>query len=148
MPRDHSDLTLHYPFGVLYKEPLGYIEGGGIEEQRNYSSLLPQFTCTWVCIPLSLWSTLCSSQAYLCFVRLLSIDGGLRWWSPRWRTRFLWFIDVLTEVVTIVISDFINRNIFSYLIMCNWIWILNPWICLIVYTLMNIYARVVLTHYI
>ena len=26
MPRDHSYLTLHYPFGVLYKEPLGYIE--------------------------------------------------------------------------------------------------------------------------
>ena len=25
MPRYHSDLTLHYPFGVLYKEPLGYI---------------------------------------------------------------------------------------------------------------------------
>ena len=30
-----------------------------------------------------------------------------------WRTRFLQFIDVLTEVVTLVISDFINRNIFS-----------------------------------
>ena len=26
MPRDHLDLTLHYPFGVPYKEPLGYIE--------------------------------------------------------------------------------------------------------------------------
>ena len=26
MPLYHSDLTLHYPFGVLYKEPLGYIE--------------------------------------------------------------------------------------------------------------------------
>ena len=26
MPRDHSYLTIHYPFGVLYKEPLGYIE--------------------------------------------------------------------------------------------------------------------------
>ena len=31
-----------------------------------------------------------------------------------WRTRFLWFVDVLTKVVTIVMSDFINRNIFSY----------------------------------
>ena len=26
MPRYRLDLTLHYPFGVLYKEPLGYIE--------------------------------------------------------------------------------------------------------------------------
>ena len=54
MPWDCSDLTLHYPFGVLYKEPIGYIEGGGIEEKRNYSPLLPQFAYTWVCIPLSL----------------------------------------------------------------------------------------------
>ena len=33
MPRDRSDLTLHYPLGVLYKEPLGYIEGE--ELKRN-----------------------------------------------------------------------------------------------------------------
>ena len=26
MPLDRLDSTLHYPFGVLYKEPLGYIE--------------------------------------------------------------------------------------------------------------------------
>ena len=26
MPQDCSDLTLHYPFGETYKEPLGYIE--------------------------------------------------------------------------------------------------------------------------
>ena len=26
MPWECSDLTLHFPFGVLYKEPLGYIE--------------------------------------------------------------------------------------------------------------------------
>ena len=26
IPLDHSDSTLHYPFGLLYKEPLGYIE--------------------------------------------------------------------------------------------------------------------------
>ena len=26
MPWAHSNSTLHYPFGVLYKEPLGYIE--------------------------------------------------------------------------------------------------------------------------
>ena len=26
MPLYHSDLTLHYPFGMIYKESLGYIE--------------------------------------------------------------------------------------------------------------------------
>ena len=26
----------------LYKEPFGYIEGGGIEDQENYSPLLPE----------------------------------------------------------------------------------------------------------
>ena len=43
-------------------------------------------------------------------VSLLLRDGGLR---PRWRNRFLRFVDVLTKFVTIVISYFINRNIFS-----------------------------------
>ena len=47
-------------------------------------------------------------------VILLSRDGGLRWWRPRWRTRFLRFTDVSKEVSTCVISDLINRNIFSY----------------------------------
>ena len=52
-------------------------------------------------------------------MRLLSRDGGLKWWRPRWRTWFLRFEEVSTEVVTIVISDFINRNIFSYPINVN-----------------------------
>ena len=114
MPWDSSDLTLHYTFGVLYKEPLRYIEERGIHEQGNYIPLCLLLAYTWVYIPLSLWITLCSSQDFLCLVSLLSRDRRLRWWRPKWRTRFLWFIDVPTEVVTLVISDFINRNIFSY----------------------------------
>ena len=35
MPRDHSDLTLHYPFGVLYKETLGYIEGEELKSKKT-----------------------------------------------------------------------------------------------------------------
>ena len=42
MPRDRSDLTFHYPIEALYKEPFGYIEERGIEEQENYSPLLPE----------------------------------------------------------------------------------------------------------
>ena len=35
MPREHSNLTLHYPFGVLYKEPLGYIEGEELKSNKT-----------------------------------------------------------------------------------------------------------------
>ena len=35
MPRDHSYLTLHYPFGVLYKEPLGYIEDEELKSKET-----------------------------------------------------------------------------------------------------------------
>ena len=37
MPRDRLDLTLHCPFGVLYKEPLGYIEGEELKGKKLYS---------------------------------------------------------------------------------------------------------------
>ena len=40
MPWDRSNLTFHYPIEELYTKPFGYIEGGGIEEQENYSPLL------------------------------------------------------------------------------------------------------------
>ena len=40
MPWDCLDLTFHYPIEELYKEPFGYIEGRGIEEQEKYSPLL------------------------------------------------------------------------------------------------------------
>ena len=42
IPGDHSDLTFHYPIKALYKEPFGYIEERGIEEQENYSPLLSE----------------------------------------------------------------------------------------------------------
>ena len=41
MPRYRLDLSFHYPIESLYKEPFGYIERGGIEEQENYSPLFP-----------------------------------------------------------------------------------------------------------
>ena len=49
IPWERSDITLHYLFGVLYNEPLGYIEGGEIQEKENYSPLLP-----WIFLYLSL----------------------------------------------------------------------------------------------
>ena len=57
MPWECSNSTLHYLFGVLYKEPLGYIEGGEIEEQENYSPLLPHL-CLYLSLhPFVPWST-------------------------------------------------------------------------------------------
>ena len=35
MPRYRSYLTLHYPFGVIYKEPLGYIEGEELKSNET-----------------------------------------------------------------------------------------------------------------
>ena len=42
IPGDHLDLTFHYPIEALYRQPFGYIEGRGIDEQENYSPLLPE----------------------------------------------------------------------------------------------------------
>ena len=38
-------------------------------------------------------------------VILLSRDGGLRWWRPKWGIQFLWFTDMPSKVVSIGISD-------------------------------------------
>ena len=98
MPWDRSDLTFHYPIEALYKEPFGYIE-----EKENYSPLLPELILES--------ASLCPLEHFVFFpslrflVSLLSRDGGLKWWRPKWRTQFLWFADASTEVVTIVISD-------------------------------------------
>ena len=103
MPLDRSYLTFHYPIEALHKEPFGYIERGGIEEQENYSPLLSKLILES--------ASLCPLEHFMFFPRfhflviLLSRGGGLKWWRPKWRTQFLWFTDVLTKVVTIVISD-------------------------------------------
>ena len=117
MTWDHSDLTFHYPIEALYKEPFGYIE----EEE-----LKSKETIVHCCHSLLIFesASLCPLEHFVFFPRLplflslLSRDGGLRWWRPRWRTQFLRFADVPTEVVTCVIFDLINRNIFSCPIMC------------------------------
>ena len=45
MPWERLNLTLHFLFGVLYIDPLGYIEGGENWDQGNYSPLLPRLLC-------------------------------------------------------------------------------------------------------
>ena len=115
--RYHSDLTFHYPIEALYKEPFGYNE-----EQELKSKKTLVHCCRSFLILES--ASLCPLDHFVFFPSLnflmifLSRDVGLKWWRPRWRTQFLWFADVPTEVVTCVISDLINRNIFSYPIMC------------------------------
>ena len=117
MPRDHSHLTLHNPFGVLYKEPLGYIEEEELRSKKN----LVHCCCSLLVLD---FASLCPLEhlvffPILCFfVSLLSRYGGLRWWRPMWRTQFFRFVDVPTEVATYVISDLLNRNIFSCPMIC------------------------------
>ena len=73
-----------------------------LRELENYSPLFLELVLESAS-PLSLGALLCSSQAYLLLVSLLSRDGGLKW-----GTWFLRFVDVPKEVVFIVISDFIS----------------------------------------
>ena len=113
MPRDRSDLTLHYPFGVLYKEPLGYIE----EEELKRKKTIVHF-CHSLHILES--ASLCLFGA-LCVLPKLAFSCELA--IKRWRievveTPFIRFVDMPIEVVTCVIYDLININIFSYPILC------------------------------
>ena len=62
MAWDCSNSTFHYPIEDLYKEPFGYIEERGIEEQENYSPFLSE---------LILESTsLCPLEHFVFFPRL------------------------------------------------------------------------------
>ena len=103
MPRDHSDLTFHYPIDALYKEPFGYME----EEKLKIKKTIVH-CCRSLIILES--ASLCPLENFLFFpslpflVRFLLRDGGLRWWRPRWRTQFLRFANVPIEVFIIVIS--------------------------------------------
>ena len=54
MPWECSDSTLHYLFGVLYKEPLGHIEGEKLKSKKTIVHCCLNFSYTWVYIPLSL----------------------------------------------------------------------------------------------
>ena len=65
VPWECSYSTIHYLFGVLYKEPLGYIKGGEIEEQVKYSPLLIQLCLYLSMHPFVPWSTWYSSQDFL-----------------------------------------------------------------------------------
>ena len=99
MPRDPSDFTSHYPIEALYKEPLGYIEE---EELKSKKTIVHYFRSFLILESASL----CPLEHFVFFPRFpflvifLSIDGRLKWW----RTEFLRFVDVPTEVVSIVIS--------------------------------------------
>ena len=114
MPWDRSDSTLNYPIEELYKESFWCIKGMRNWEQRNYSPLFLKLILEFASL-CPFGSFLCSSQDYLLLVSLLLRDGGLKWWKPKWGTQFLWFTDVLIEIVTLVISVFILIKI-SFLV--------------------------------
>ena len=89
---------------MLYKEPLGYIE----EEELKSKKTIVHCCHSFLVLDSA---SLCPLDHYVFFpifpflVRFLLRDGGLRSWRPRWRTQFLQFADVPTEVVILVISD-------------------------------------------
>ena len=110
MPRDHSYLNLHYPFGVLYKEPLGYIEG---EKLKSNETIVHCFHSLHILES----GSLCPFGS-LCVLPKLTFSCEIS--IERWRIEVVeaQVEDVAKEVVTYVISDFTNRNIFSCPMMC------------------------------
>ena len=101
MPWDHSDLTLHYPLWRYIRNPLVHWRHIEILKQRNYSPLLPEFILESASL-CPFGALLCSSQDFLLLVSLLSWDGGLRWWRPKWGIQFLRFTGMSLEVVSIL----------------------------------------------
>ena len=75
MPRYCSYLTLHYPFGVLYEEPLGYIEG---EELKSKETIVHYFHSLHILE----FASLCPYGA-LCFLPKLTFYCELV--IERWR---------------------------------------------------------------
>ena len=108
MPWDRLDSTFHYPIEALYKEPFGYVEREELKSEKN----IVHCCCSLLVLESA---SLFPLEHFVFFpsfpflVSLLLRDGGLSWW----RTQFLLFADMPTEVVTCVISDLINRNITS-----------------------------------
>ena len=104
MPWDPSNLTFHYPIEALYKEPFGYIKEEELKRRKTIAHCCRSFLILES-------ASLCPLEHFVfflifpLFVSFLSRNGGLRWCRPRLRTQFLWFADVLAEVVTHVISD-------------------------------------------
>ena len=75
MPQDRSDLTIHYLFGVLYKEPLGYIEE---EELKSKETIVHCFHSLHILES----SSLCPFGA-LCFLPNIYFSCDLS--IERWR---------------------------------------------------------------
>ena len=89
------------PLKSYIGNPLDTFKG---EELKRKKTIVHCFQSLYLSLhPFVPWSTLCSSQACLLLVTLLSRDGGLKWWRPKWGTQFLRFADMPTKVVTIVI---------------------------------------------
>ena len=117
MPWDHSDSMFHYPIEEIYKEPFGCIEGMRNWEQENYSPLLSELILEF--------ASLCPLE-HFCVLPKISFFCELA--IKRWR------IEVVEAQVGDSVSSicrcadrgcihcnlwfYINRNIFSYPIMC------------------------------
>ena len=86
MPWYCSDLTFHYPIEALYKEPFGYIEK---EEELKSKKTIVHYCHSLLVLE---FASLCPLEHFVFFpsfpflVSLLSRDGELKWWRPRWRT--------------------------------------------------------------
>ena len=147
MPWECSDLTLHYLFGVLYIEPVGYIEGGESWEQGNNSSLFPHLFMLE-------FASLCPFGAHSAApTKLAFVLWDCHWEMEDWIGRCIGGgLDFSSsqkcrQSLSLLYLSFINRNINFLSNRCAHIWILYPWMYLFTYTWLIIYSRVGLTQY-
>ena len=114
---DHLDLTLHYPFGVLYKEPLDTLKGRNWRARKLYSIVV--VACLYLIMhPFVPWITWCSSQAYIflwgCYREMEDWGGG----GPSGGLNFFGLQTCRHRLSLMYSRIYINRNIFSCLMMC------------------------------
>ena len=112
MPWDWLVLTFHYPIEAYVRNPLEELKREELKSKKTIVHCFRSLLILESASPCPL-ENFAFFPSFPLLVRLLLTDGGLRWWRPRWRTPFLRFVDVPKEVVTCVISNLINRNIFS-----------------------------------
>ena len=94
-----------YPFEKLYKELFGTLKA--YERIENKETIVHCGRNLFLSLhPFVPWSTSVFFPRLPFSCELLSRDGGLRWWRPKWGIQFLRFVDAPTEVVFIIISDF------------------------------------------
>ena len=134
MPWDRSDSTFHYPFEKIYKEPLGTLKARRENwEKGNYSPLLLELMLESASLcPLKHFCVLpkLAFCLWACYREMEDWSGG----GPSGDSVSPICRHADRGCIHCNLWFYINRNIFSYPIMCIWmnIWSMDDFKCLYV----------------